>query len=493
MDKIMNGLYFLSQKNPFTALVLTAVFFSGMSALYGQPLESSSEHSSYQIDFTQTQLSQHQLNVISTSQGLMPVRQGEESYYVSITETVPILNARPFLTLTPVASITNYDPALVDISVRFSIDQITWEPWQIVERSHELDPEDPRFIGNMVFADSSYNFFQYKITFNTSQPSTPFARVSNIRFDFFSPGSEQPINPESLSGFSISGMNANCFCPLPVFATRENWNCPDGDSPSCQNFETTAVSHLIVHHSAGINVSENWGAVVLAIWNGHVNSNGWCDIGYNWLIDPNGMIYEGRGGGNNVKGAHFCGANSGTMGICMLGNFENAEPTAAALTSLTQLLAWKSCDSNIGPNASSYHLSSGKTLMTISGHQDGCATLCPGNNLYNKLPLLRNNVNQTMEACAANTSVPNLFLTHFSVFPNPSTGSFFLNWNGALRSRATIDVLNPLGVMVYSTSLNPTSLVSKAELNLDFLPSGIYSLRFASGETALVKKIQILR
>ncbi|MDX2246767.1 MAG: N-acetylmuramoyl-L-alanine amidase [Bacteroidia bacterium] len=493
MDKIMTGLC-LPQKWIRLSFVSPAVvFLFSLSRVFAQPLDSSSEHSSYQIDFTQTQLSQHQLNVISTSQGLMPLRQGEESYYVSITETIPILNAKPFLTLTPVAAISNYDPAVVDISVRFSTDQIGWGTWSTVARNHELEPNDPRFIGEMVFVDSSYNYFQYRITFNTSQPSMPFARVSNIRFDFFSPGSTQPVNPEGLTGFSIDGMNGGCLCPLPVFATRSDWNCPDGDTPSCNTVETTSVSHLIVHHSAGINVSDNWGAVVLSIWNLHVNTNGWCDVGYNWIIDPNGMIYEGRGGGNNVKGAHFCGANSGTMGVCMLGNFENAEPTAAALTSLTQLLAWKSCDVNIGPNSSSYHLSTGKTLMTISGHQDGCATLCPGDNLYNKLPLLRSNVNLAMEACEANTSVEGFVYDTFHLFPNPNYGSFSLVWDTPIRKSSRVEIFNLLGEKVFVQETPIVSGNEQMDINTGNLPAGIYNLRFDTGETSISKSIQILR
>ncbi|MEZ4773956.1 MAG: N-acetylmuramoyl-L-alanine amidase [Bacteroidia bacterium] len=493
MDKIMTGLHFLQKLFRLSVSFSAVAFYCCFPRVLSQSLDSSSEHSSYQIDFTQTQLSQHQLNVVSTSQGLMPLRQGEESYYVSITETIPILNAKPFLTLTPVAAIVNYDPALVDIAVRFSTDQISWGSWETVEKSQDLDPGDPRFIGNMVFVDSSYNYFQYRIIFNTTQASLPFARVSNIRFDFFSPGSLLSVNPEGLTGLSLSGMNNNCLCPLPVYASRSDWNCPDGASPSCSVVETTTVSHLIVHHSAGINTSDNWGAVVLAIWNLHVNTNGWCDIGYNWLIDPNGMIYEGRGGGNNVKGAHFCGYNSGTMGVCMLGNFENAEPTAAALTSLTQLLAWKSCDANIGPNTSSYHLSSGKTLMTISGHQDGCSTLCPGNNLYNKLPLLRNNVNLTMEACEANTSLAGLNESDFLIYPNPSYGSFSINWGMPLRTPAKIEIFDLLGEKVFMKEIPVITSGDQTDIHVSNLPAGIYSLRFDAGEKAVSRKIQIFR
>jgi len=142
---------------------------------------------------------------------------------------------------------------------------------------------------------------------------------------------------------------------------------------------------------AGSNSVSNWPARASSIWNYHT-SNQWCDIAYNWLIDPNGVLYEGRGGGNNVRGGHACGINTNTMGVCVMGNYQTVNPTSASLSKLVELLAWKCGDSNINPTTSSYHPPSGLNLNHICGHRDGCSTSCPGNLLYAQLPNVRTDV-----------------------------------------------------------------------------------------------------
>lgn len=195
-----------------------------------------------------------------------------------------------------------------------------------------------------------------------------------------------------------------CPCPLPAYQSRSDW-CPDGSCPADPTPNFTVVTHLIVHHSAGPNSSSDWPAVVRAIWDFHVNVNGWADVGYNWLIDPDGNIYQGRG--DNVLGAHFCGTNAGTMGVCMLGNYQEDDPAQDALFQLEKLLAWKSCEASIDPLATAYHPSSGLNLYRISGHRDGCSTECPGDHLYPLLPQLRQAVrNRIDNLCSSQPSAP---------------------------------------------------------------------------------------
>ena len=195
----------------------------------------------------------------------------------------------------------------------------------------------------------------------------------------------------------------SCPCPFPGFLDREAW-CPDDNCPPNPDPETTAVSHLIVHHSAGTNVSTNWAFVVESIWDFHVNVNGWSDIGYNWLVDPEGIIYEGRG--NGIQGAHFCGANSKTAGFCLLGDFTQWQPTPQAMARLTELLAWNSCDRNLDPLGSGFHSPTGDVLPRIAGHRDGCATQCPGNAFYPTLQNLRQNVQDQIDFACEDLSSP---------------------------------------------------------------------------------------
>jgi len=101
------------------------------------------------------------------------------------------------------------------------------------------------------------------------------------------------------------------------------------------------------------------------------------------LIDPDGVIYEGRAGGDNVLGAHFSSVNAGTMGVSMIGTFTDVTPAEKALTSLRRILAWKASQRAIDPLGQSRHTASGLELNNISGHRDGPSpTECPGDALY---------------------------------------------------------------------------------------------------------------
>ncbi len=176
--------------------------------------------------------------------------------------------------------------------------------------------------------------------------------------------------------------------PKPPVITRTQWGCPVGQGTNCSSSYTT-VTHLIVHHSAGANAASDWAAVVRSIYTYHTQSNGWCDVGYNYLVDPNGVIYEGRGGGDNVVGAHFCGYNGNCMGVCMLGTYNTVAPPNNAIASLSKILAWKADQRSIDPLGVSLHGSSGLVIDHISGHRQGCSTDCPGTVMFNLLPTVR--------------------------------------------------------------------------------------------------------
>jgi hypothetical protein len=188
--------------------------------------------------------------------------------------------------------------------------------------------------------------------------------------------------------------------PKPPVVTRTEWGCPDGLITTHGSLSYTTVTHLIVHHTAmGVEAPDSdWPALVRSIWNFHVFERGWADIGYNYLIDPNGVIYEGRSGGDDVIGAHFSGVNAGTMAVALLGDFTDAAPTIDALNSLKEILAWKCNQRGLDPEGRSLHEASQFILNTISGHRDGPkATECPGEALYLLLPAISAEVENLIE------------------------------------------------------------------------------------------------
>jgi hypothetical protein len=130
-----------------------------------------------------------------------------------------------------------------------------------------------------------------------------------------------------------------------------------------------------------------------------VLGNGWNDIGYNFLVDRYGTVYEGRGGGveRNVVGAHAQGFNVGTVGVALIGSFNSTTPTAAQQKALVELLAWRLDVAHLDPSSTVGYTSSGNykfragrvvTLRAISGHRDTGPTECPGARAYALLPSL---------------------------------------------------------------------------------------------------------
>lgn len=305
-------------------------------------------------------------------------KAGEKpSYRATMLSEVPLANAKPFLAY----SIT-WESEIWDENSKFSIlffDGENQSETLLVEPDPHAETKGPKRVSQLYFTKKD----QVQFRLNYSGES----ELKNVEVHFFSPGNS---GHQSAVNSPQSGTSRfACPCPQPDYLDRTGW-CPDGTCPPDATPVTTNVTHLIIHHSAGSNFSSDWAATVRAIWDFHVNVNGWDDIGYNWLVDPNGVLYEGRG--DNRLGAHFCGTNGGTMGVCVMGDFTDVTPTANAYGILEELLSWKICDINADPLGTSLHPGSGQELHHISGHRDGCSTACPGDSFYPTLPDVRTNV-----------------------------------------------------------------------------------------------------
>ena len=147
-----------------------------------------------------------------------------------------------------------------------------------------------------------------------------------------------------------------------------------------------------VHHTVNANdyTRGEVPALLRSIYAYHVKSRGWSDIGYNYLVDRFGRIWEGRYGGvdRDVVGAHTLGYNDDSFAMSAIGNYQIAKPSAAMVQAYATLFAWKL--SLHGVNASSTHQWVTKSWFeAINGHRDAAATLCPGQYLYNKIPRIR--------------------------------------------------------------------------------------------------------
>src|SRR5205823_10389073 len=131
----------------------------------------------------------------------------------------------------------------------------------------------------------------------------------------------------------------------PTIITRAEWGANEAIRRNRKKGPKIAdnVHIAIVHHTAGTNnySRSQSAAIVRGIETYHVLGNGWDDIGYNFLVDKYGQVFEGRYGGMEKAGvgAHAMGFKLGAVGVALLGNYNGAGLTAAERTSLVKLRA----------------------------------------------------------------------------------------------------------------------------------------------------------
>ena len=147
-----------------------------------------------------------------------------------------------------------------------------------------------------------------------------------------------------------------------------------------------------IHHTVNANnyTAAQVPALIRGIYAYHTQSRGWRDIGYNYLVDRFGRIWEGRYGGVDkaVVGAHTLGYNEVSFAMSAIGNFDIANPPQPVLTAYARLFAWKLSLYDIRADANHVWVKN-RWLQAINGHRDAGQTACPGRYLYAKLPYLR--------------------------------------------------------------------------------------------------------
>jgi flagellar hook assembly protein FlgD len=183
----------------------------------------------------------------------------------------------------------------------------------------------------------------------------------------------------------------------PSMVRRPEWRADESivrGAPSIAE----RLRFAVVHHTAGSNSysAAQSAAIVRGIQRYHVLSNGWDDIGYNFLVDKYGRIFEGRGGGitRNVIGAHAGGFNTSSVGVAVIGMYSSASLPSAARRALQRLLAWRLDVGHVRPTGRWYAVSAGSSrwdagtrvrLRAVSGHRDTSLTSCPGSSIYGQL------------------------------------------------------------------------------------------------------------
>ena len=171
-----------------------------------------------------------------------------------------------------------------------------------------------------------------------------------------------------LGVFAIADTNGQC----PTIISRAGWGARAGNS---QVLPTRPAPWVVIHHTAGnsCNSQSTCAAQMRNVQNDHMSNRGWSDIGYNFCVGGDALVYEGRGWGR--QGVHSPSFNSRSVGICFIGSFGSALPPLAARNNAQSLIR---CGVSLG------HISSAYWLI---GHRQDNATDCPGTALFNEIRL----------------------------------------------------------------------------------------------------------
>jgi putative cell wall-binding protein len=243
----------------------------------------------------------------------------------------------------------------------------------------------------------------------TSDP--PMADLSLVAFDSGVTGPGR-LDPGRLD----PGAAVSAAVDRPAIISRAAWGADESLRFDSQGVELwprvfEPIQKIVIHHTAGPNNDPDPAATVRSILRFDAITRDWSDIGYNFLIDQAGRIYEGRASGayapgemptgenragRLVTGAHVLQYNSGVLGIAMLGTYTDRDITPEARAALEGLIAWEAERHGIDPLGSSEYVNpvSGArlTFPNIAGHRDLTATACPGGVFYQTLPALRSAV-----------------------------------------------------------------------------------------------------
>jgi len=317
--------------------------------------------------------------------------------------TVPIVCQTPLCTSSALRSNFAFDTFVVEwpageyIRVRF-FENGAWSEWLDTEGEIDVPDHEEDAQPYQLFMTHGATQYQLQGTHNSIhgsrvtyfiQPHYRPTKDDRIRMAFNETPSDVAI--QSRNQWLDNGIELASYEREKLWATSY-----DG------------VKKIILHHTAttikdinndGVINQQDYREAVRAIYSYHARSRRWGDLGYNYIIDPDGTIWEGRYGGEGSIGGHAhrdlackkfgksgIGFNAGTIGIAVLGTYEEEDITPQAKESLTSLIARKSWEFEFEPAGKSYFVDG--QYANVLGHRDVDCTTCPGEKLHAYLPVI---------------------------------------------------------------------------------------------------------
>ncbi|MGV1006998.1 MAG: peptidoglycan recognition protein [Dermatophilaceae bacterium] len=275
-----------------------------------------------------------------------------------------------------------------------------WTDWEALDTGDGPDPNSPdaKKAGGRVSSEPIFSSAAdaVQVRVDTLDGKTPDG-LSVVTVD---PGT----SPADANLTGSPPASAKSAVTMPGIITRAQWGA-DESMRNCTATYSPTIKVGFVHHTVGSNSysPSDSAAIVRGIYAYHVNGNGWCDVGYSFLVDRYGQIFEGRAGGIDkpVIGAHTGGFNYNSFAVSALGTFTSDSPPSPMLNSISSVLGWKlgmygrnihgtDVLTSAGGGTSKYAAGTPVSLNVVSGHRDVGLTECPGSVLYAQLPNLRN-------------------------------------------------------------------------------------------------------
>lgn len=279
------------------------------------------------------------------------------------------------------------------VEVRSSADRHSWSDWQVLAADNDAAHEEASPSGETDAAHEQGSpqaslaflppgrYLQYRVLFSSADSAFPpsLDSIALVAIDSRPGPSVEKARSMARPFVEESGVARPSIIPRAGWGAREDLTTlePKYEHPRA----------IIVHHTVTGNFAPDPAVAVRAVFYYHAVTLGWGDIGYNYLIDWQGNVYEGRRGGEGVVGGHARQYNRGSIGIALLGDFSHTSITPEMERALVELMAWAADRYGIDPRGSAQFEE--VTIPNIVGHRDVLQTSCPGAGFYAELPRLR--------------------------------------------------------------------------------------------------------
>ena len=315
------------------------------------------------------------LRVTEVGDGALELEEGRtQGSYTSQVLAAPL----PFIGLGLTWYANMPDGAFVSFELRTSDapDQIGgWSDWRVLAQAEDRARTGAPYATDLLFGAGRW--LQYRVFLRvTVGDSSPV--LQNVRLVCIDSRAGPTAGELAAARQLMAG-------DRPPVIPRSGW----GADESLMTWlpEYRPLRAIVIHHTVTGDGGVDPAAVVRAIYYYHAIVRGWGDIGYNYLVDHLGNIYEGRAGGVGVVGGHALAYNWGSIGMALIGDFQQQDVPSAMLEALTTFLAWQCRDHFIHPTAERFFID--QMLPEIMGHRDCADTVCPGDRAYMLLPAIR--------------------------------------------------------------------------------------------------------